>query len=235
MRRQKQYQAPFITLLNETFGAHDLPEQCSVSLAREQNQDDFGDLIAVIDECGQREGLKARLSKTHPIRKAHLAEHDDDFWNVWTEAQALAWAATIGGYASPEFTDDLGKPDIFALPETWIEAKTIRMSPEENAVLNHMAQAGIAMRGPSEMVSPHRNLLHKFEDGLQRAVVQGERQQAGQLTAFFNLEGIDWPVSPSTARAQIARWAQRASRRSGVRIVVCSYGKWSAPLIDVPV
>lgn len=103
-----------------------------------ENQDEYSSVIRIVDEYGQRKGLITRLRKTHPRGTLHLRQYDAQFWSVWTEAKALAWAATVGGYGYTQFTDDIDKPDLLAPPATWIEVKTIKPSEEESVIRRQM-------------------------------------------------------------------------------------------------
>jgi hypothetical protein len=90
----------------------------------------------------------------------------------------------------------------------------------------------IVSRVAGHMPGPHPNLLKKFEDGLQDALEKLARQKGEELIVYFELAGVDWPVSRRQAFEQIKEWARAAARRAGARIVVWKSDEWRHPFID---
>ncbi|MEE8046551.1 MAG: hypothetical protein V3T49_06920 [Dehalococcoidia bacterium] len=231
-----QPDTPFVSVLKTVFKDRStLPERCVVSLGIEVNQPDYSDVVEIVAQHGGLDDLRSRLVDSHPTDRPHLDEFDRQFWTVWNEAAAFAWAVERG-FTGVAFTDDHATTDVSADHGVMIEAKTVDVSPEERQVKNQMSETsdlvGAAMRGPSTMIDLHPIVLKKFEDGLIDSVRKFERQSGEQLVAFFELAGLDWPTSRRQAIQLIRQWAAEAAQRTGARIVVWEGDAWREPFID---
>ena len=228
---------PFVNTLKTAFTERSsLPERCAISLGIEVNQSVYGDVVEIVAEHGGLDDLISRLRDSHPIDRPHLDEFDRQFWTVWNEAAAFAWAVEVAGFKNVSFTDDKGTTDVVVADGPMIEAKTIDVSPEERQIKTGMAEASdrgeLVMRLSGDLTVPHPNLLKKFEDGLQDALLKLRRQAGNELVVYFQLIGIDFNTSVREALVEIKRWADEASRRTGARIVVWKSDDWRKPFID---
>ncbi|MDA1256632.1 MAG: hypothetical protein O3C10_02110 [Chloroflexi bacterium] len=227
----------FVRVLREAFAKQpDLPARCAISLAFDVNQDDFSDVVDIVDRCSGRSDLVGRLRATHPINVAHTRQFDRHFWTVWTEACAFAWATEVAGFNCPLFTDDHGKPDLLIDRSTWIEAKTVEVSPGEGEILDRMAESSdrgkLLIRWTVGFTPPHPTLVKKFDDGLRDALVKRGRQDYGELIVFFSLNGINWPTDRKAAIQSIQDWVRVSGVSSGARVVISRGSNWREPIID---
>ena len=227
----------FVNTLKTAFPERSsLPERCAISLGIEVNQPDYNSVVEIVTRNGGLDELISRLRDRHPVDRSHLDEFDRQFWTVWNEAAAFAWAVEVAGFQNVSFTDDKGTTDVVVADGPMIEAKAVEVSPEERRIKNRMAEASdgglLLMRGPSNLTQPHPNLLKKFEDGLQDALLKLGRQGGSKLVVYFYLGGIDFGTSEREALADIASWAAEASGRTGARIVVWESNEWRHPFID---
>jgi len=218
-------------LLLEAFPHRDrFPEWCKIVASIDDKQRDLSDVIEIITELGNRPDLIARMQRQHPIDRPHLREHDDNYWRVWTEAMAMAWARTVAGYDQPVFTDDDGKPDLLLAPGAWLEAKTIDHSVEEARFLDHASRVGVGW----QMFTPidiHPMVLKKFDDHFEDALKKIARQGAGALVVLYSV-WLDAETKKRSAYEAINRRAQQASTKENVRIVVINRVEWHRPIID---
>src|SRR5690606_38320153 len=123
---------------------------CWISLAVREHQDDSGAVIEIITAANGRDDLIRRLRAEHPLGARHLEEHDDRLLDVFTEAEAFAWAAATARLGSPRFVFAEGAPDLATEQDWWVEAKSVRESDVERGELNtlwpHLERTGILMR-----------------------------------------------------------------------------------------
>ena len=163
-----------------------MPDRCAISLGVEVNQPDYSDVVEIVARHGGLDDLRSRLADSHPTDRPHLDEFDRQFWTVWNEAAAFAWAVEEG-FPGVSFTDDNATTDVSADKGRMIEAKTIHESPEERRIEEKMAEASdrgeLLMRMSSNMTSPHPNLMKKFEDAVQDSVQKLRRQDGSELVA----------------------------------------------------
>ena len=223
-------------LLTEAFPAWDqLVPDCWVRQAIAGDQADFSDAIAEVDRCQQRESLIRRLRAEHPSRE-HDEQHDERLRDVFTEAEALAWAATIAKLGCASFQFQEGAPDLRIHSDWWIEAKTIHPSKEEEDFVRAAIKrgGGFIMRGPEQLHPPHPGLQNKFDSALSDAMGKWGRQQSGELPGelivFINLLGLDFGTSPAeSVLPGVEDWAQKQEEETGARIVVCFNYCWQEP------
>ena len=228
---------PFVNTLKTAFTERSsLPERCAISLGIEVNQSVYGDVVEIVTRNGGLDNLISRLRDSHPVDRPHLDEFDRQFWAVWNEAAAFAWAVDVARYQNVSFTDDRGTTDVVVADGPMIEAKTVDVSPEERRLMNRMAEASdreqLVMRGPSDLTQPHSNILKKFEDGLRDSLVKLLRQGGAELVVYFRLAGLDWPTGSRGASLEIQQWADEAALPTGARIVIWKGGDWREPFID---
>lgn len=210
-----------------------LCEDCWVSKAIGEEQDAFGDALSVVTALGGESALIDRLRAEHPTDRCHRREYDDRLMEVFTEAEAFAWAAEVGRLGRPEFVTSEGAPDLRA-GSWWIEAKTINESDVERAARDALQPAldsvGIVMRGPVELAAPHPGLLRKFEYQLDDGVKKWQRQGTGGLAVFYEWVSVDFGTSDRQAEAEVRDWARSAERCRDVCVVVSFNYGWNAPL-----
>ena len=90
---------PFVRILKAAFAERSsLPERCHIRLGIEVNQPDYSDVAEIVDQHGGTVDLISRLRDSHPVDRPHLEEFDRQFWTVWNEAAAFAWAVEVAGY-----------------------------------------------------------------------------------------------------------------------------------------
>ena len=116
--------------------------------------------------------------------------------------------------------------------DIWIEAKTVERSPGERAILERMAEAGAAMRGPLELTAPHPTIIKKFGDHFDDALKKLKRQSKGEIIVYFVLDGIDFPTKKAAALHDIREWAERVSSETGIRVVISRLDQWRDPFLD---
>ncbi len=210
----------------------EFPNSCWVRWAVREDQEDFADEISAVTRCGEHRSIIGRLYDAHHPHRPHQKQHDDRLIDVFTEAEALAWAADVAQLGCPRFVPREGAPDLEIEPEWWIEAKTIHLSDAENAAIDEGLKrgGGMFMRPARDLKPPDSGLMNKFEYALSDALRKWERQDSGRLIVFFNLAGIDFPTSRRRALSDLGSWAQMAERRTGARIVVCHNYAWQAPV-----
>ena len=201
-------------------------------LGIEENADDFPDVIQVVTRHGQRRSLLDRLRDEHPTTKLHHQQHDDRLLDVFTEAEAFAWAVEVEKLGSASWVMKQGAPDIRTDSGLWIEAKTIHRSAQEEEWRRRAiaAEPGLILRGATEPASPHPGMIKKFQSGLDDAIKKWERQDTGQLVVFFDWLGIDFGTSRREAPQQVNLWARTAEEGRSVRVVICRSYQWRAPV-----
>lgn len=221
-------------LLREVVGGDaNLSVGCWIRDAVQYEQDDFRDVIEVVTEHSSRDDFIRRLREEHPLDRPHVDGHDDSLLNVFTEAEAFAWAAEVARLGTPSFVFRPGAPDLHIAPDTWIEAKTIHGSQQDRDEMDRLiagSASGITMRGPVTLTTPHSGLLNKFDGALADSVKKLGRQKGGRLFVFFDLTTVDFGTSNRRALAQVREWAGEAERQlEAVRIAVAYNYKWRTP------
>lgn len=130
------------------------------------------------------------------MSRAHHPQHDDRLIDVFTEAEAFAWAADVACLGAPQFCFDEGMPDLVVPGVARVEAKTIHYGDTEKAARNVMLQAaeseGFAVRAASDMRPLHETALKKLADGIANAAVKFARTTgADEHIVYVEVEGFD--------------------------------------------
>src|SRR5690606_27802814 len=113
--------------------------------------------------------LLERLRAEHPTDRNHLAAHDERLLDVFTEAEAYAWAAETAALDSPHWIFDQGCPDLRA-GETWVEANAVKESLEEREeqrkLMPYLERYGIVSRGARSLGPLPEQVIKKMEEKL---------------------------------------------------------------------
>ncbi len=224
-----------VTLFNEALGAEaSFPPDCSVSLAREEDQPDYADVIDSVNRGGGRPILIRKLRETHPLGQPHQVQYDQRLWDVLTEARTFAWAQDVMTLGKTRFMTDEGAPDVWTDSDVWVEAKAVWRSKAETELLRQMLDVerrGFIVRGGRDLEPPVSGLLHKFDEKLDDAIRKWRRQTTGRLLVYFELRGIDFGVSPRQAQAAVVDWAARRAAKERVGIAIWRGGDWCSPFV----